>query len=674
MLTRIFLGSLCAALAGLASAAEYSPARLAAAPDAPVHRVIVQWKDDGRVQALSAAAPNAPAQRVRQLAASSGVAVTAVRDLAPRMQLLRLPQALRGAELNQAIASLQADARVQSVQPDLRKFALAVPNDPLFAGQWYLQAAEPAGINAVGAWDLSASSLGTVVAVLDTGVRFDHPDLKRASEAGKLLPGYDMIDADAAGLYATANDGNGRDADPSDPGDWVSAQDRSRPEYSACSETESSWHGTRVAGVIGALTNNSVGIAGVGWNAWILPVRVLGKCGGYDSDVIDGIRWAAGLPVAGVPDNPHPAKIINLSLGSATACTAAYQNVVDEVAARGVLLVSSAGNETGPVNEPANCTGVLGVGGLRHVGTKVGYSSLGEQVGISAPAGNCVNLTGACLFPISSTSNNGTTIPGSSIYTDQVTQVTVGTSFSAPLAAGVAALMHGVNGRLSAAALKARMQAGARPFPAADPSLPQCAPGLDPNGASGGQCNCTTATCGAGMLDALGAVNQALRPIADLTLPASYSPGQTLTLVGGASSASCNRTIASYKWEIVSGSGGFNGSTDTANAVVTAPASGSFTVRLTVTDDLGRLDTDTVVIGANAPTFPEASEASAGQACPTPITVAQDPGNGGGNGGGGGGGAAPGGGGGGGGAVGWELLALLAVAGGLMRRRQTAAR
>ena len=114
-----------------------------------------------------------------------------------------------------------------------------------------------------------------------------------------------------------------------------------------------------------------------------MPVRVLGKCGGRDSDILEAMAWAGGIHVAGVPDNPYPAKIENLSLGSSGPCSAAYASVIGELAARGVLVVASAGNEGGPVGSPANCAGAAAVTGLRHVGTKVGFASLGPQVAVA---------------------------------------------------------------------------------------------------------------------------------------------------------------------------------------------------------------------------------------------------------------------------------------------------
>ena len=268
-------------------------------------------------------------------------------------------------------------------------------------GQWYLRAPSNmpgtvmSAINAEAAWDITTGSSSVVVAVLDTGIRFDHPDLKTIANGGNLLAGYDMIaDAD------TSNDGDAaRDADASDPGDWIDQADIDAGKFGgACTAADigsSSWHGTQTAGLIGALTNNTIGMASVGRTVRILPVRVLGKCGGFDSDILAGMRWAAGIDIGGgVPVNANPAKVINMSLGGGTTCSAAYVSAVNEITARGVTIVASAGNSAGhAVSEPANCAGVIGVAGLRHIGTKVGFSDLGSQISISAPGGNCVNTS-----------------------------------------------------------------------------------------------------------------------------------------------------------------------------------------------------------------------------------------------------------------------------------------
>ncbi len=364
--------------------------------------------------------------------------------------------------------------------------------------------------------------------------------------------------------------------------------------------TDSSWHGTRVAGILGAITDNATGIAGLTWNGGILPVRVLGKCGGFDSDIMEGMLWAAGLHVAGIPDNPYPAKIVNLSLGSAGACPRSYRDVISRLTTAGVLVVVSVGNEGGPVDAPANCSGVAAVAGLRHAGTKVGYSSLGPEVALSAPAGNCVSSTGACLYPIDTTYNTGTTTPGVNSYTDQL-NYNIGTSFSSPIVAGIAALMKSVNGNLNSPQLIARLKEGTTAFPV-DGNVPTCHVPADANDVQDLECNCTTQTCGAGMANASKAVAAALRPIAIIVAPTSIAPGQNVVLQGGGSTAANLHNISAYSWSIIGGGSsppGISGA-NTATATVTAPTSGSYTVRLTVTDDAGRQDTADVVVRPTA--------------------------------------------------------------------------
>jgi len=315
----------------------------------------------------------------------------------------------------------------------------------------------------------------------------------RAGFGGRLLPGYDFVDQDLnpsngapLGTFLIANDGDGWDPDPSDPGDWISTTDQQNKTLfpvATCATQDSSWHGTRVVGVLGALTNNGVGVAGMTWNPYILPVRALGKCGGYDSDIMAGMQWAAGLSVSGVPDNPYPADILNLSLGggSGDPCPKSYQTLINTLNTLGVLVVASAGNESGPVDTPGNCAGVLAVAGLRNVGTKVGYSSFGPEVGVSAPAGNCVNSSGACLRSIDTTVNSGLTTPGTNGYTDQ-TNTNLGTSFSAPIVSGIAALMRAVNANLTPPQLIARIEATASAFPQPNSPIVIGVLGTDPFG------------------------------------------------------------------------------------------------------------------------------------------------------------------------------------------------
>jgi serine protease len=243
-------------------------------------------------------------------------------------------------------------------------------------------------------------------------------------------------------------------------------------------------------------------------------VRVLGKCGGYDSDITAGMLWAAGIDQAGLPGSATPARVLNLSLGGEGSCTAAYQDAVAEVRARGAVVVAAAGNSTGrAVGTPANCPGVIGVAGLRHVGSKVGFSDLGPEIAIAAPGGNCVNIERGqpCLYPLLTTSNSGETSPaaGGSIYTDSF-NISVGTSFATPMVAATAALILSVRPDLSPDQVKSALQSSARAFPSSgssngsDPTpVPQCQP---PSSQEQLQCYCVTGLCGAGMLDAAAAL------------------------------------------------------------------------------------------------------------------------------------------------------------------------
>ncbi len=533
-------------------------------------------------------------------------------QIADRMHVLQFDLDATGESQAQVMARLRADPEVEYVQPDRRRFAQGVPNDPLYTSQWYLQAAQPAAIRAEQAWDITTGSPNVVIAILDTGVRFDHPDLQAAAQGGRLLPGYDFVSS-----VAVANDGDGRDPDPSDPGDWVDDNDKQQTAFKDCDlSPSSSWHGTRVAGIVGARANNAAGIAGTTWLSPILPVRVLGKCGGFDSDIIPAMRWAAGLPVQGLPNNPYPARIINMSLGADGTCSTAYRDVIAELATHGVLVVASAGNDTGhAVSEPADCPGALGVAGLRHIGTKVGFSNIGPEIGVSAPGGNCVSSIGACLYSLDTTYDIGTTTPQAPGYTNQI-NANLGTSFSAPIVAAVAALVRSMNSHLTPAQTIVRIQQGATPFPRQS-GLANCENPATAATTDQLECNCTTSTCGAGMVNAYGAVSAALRPFVIATAsPSSPSQGQTVTLDGSDSFAADGRTIASYSWSVVSTATGNDfpaiAGANLASASFTAPAAGVITLRLTITDSEGVQDSADISVTTPTVATPAASNNGGG--------------------------------------------------------------
>lgn len=625
LLTRVLLplaAAACSLMAALpAAGAEPGPrlpARAAAPEDLSNARVIVKYRADSTMmRVLSARSTSAAGMQPLHAATLSQRLSLPLTDgpvLGSRTQSLR-GAGLSSAQLAQRLAALPD---VEWAVPDERRGIAAVPNDPYFgsgqtgalppAGQWYLRAptaALPSAINAVGAWDITTGAPSMTVAVLDTGVRLDHPDL-----AGKLLPGYDFVND-----TRYSNDGTGRDSDPSDPGDWTTAG------YCGSGEpaTTSSWHGTQVAGLIGAATDNGAGIAGTAWNVKVLPVRVLGRCGGEDSDIIAGMRWAAGLS-ADPYVNPNPARVINMSLGSTGSCPPSYRDAIAELNAAGVTVVIAGGNDTGhAVSVPANCAGAVAVAGIRHFGSKVGYSNVGPQMAIAAPAGNCVNESGSCLYPLMTTINSGGTAPAANTYSD-ASNYSVGTSFAAPLVAGTAALMLSVDPSLTPAALRQALQASARPFPGSG-SGAEVTTCRAPTTTDQLECYCTTSTCGAGMLDAAAAVAQVRAalvpaPVAAIRAePAAPAAGTVVTLTSEGSSASAGRSIASYRWAITAGGGiaSFSGATEGATATLQTSAAGSVTVQLTVTDSAGASgSTSTTLTVSAAPSTPVTPAGSGG--------------------------------------------------------------
>ncbi|HEY2969014.1 MAG TPA: S8 family peptidase [Casimicrobiaceae bacterium] len=376
---------------------------------------------------------------------------------------------------------LQIDSAVQYADPVRRAFPTRVPNDPLYSQQWALTGT-PGGINAPAAWDLQIGNASVTVAVVDTGIT-PHPDL-----AGRILPGYDFISD-----TSSANDGNGRDSDPSDPGDAT----RDNECGDGSPGEPSFFHGTFVSGLIAADTDNGVGIAGLDWNAKILPVRTLGKCGGTFDDILDGVLWAAGVPVAGVPPNPNPARVINMSLGGLGYCPQSLQDAVNTAMAQGAVVVVSAGNASVDVSNfnPANCSGVITVGASTRQGDIASYTNFGRRVDLSAPGGD-----GAMADWILSTGNDGTAGPGNPDY-----EFAVGTSFAAPYVSATASLIIARNANLTPGRIREIIVDTTRAF------------------AQGTDCG-NRGACGSGLLDASLALQS--------TIPAtSLAPAGTVPVI-----------------------------------------------------------------------------------------------------------------------------------------------
>lgn len=383
-----------------------------------------------------------------------GITLYFDKPLATGAYLLKQSTPLSSSRLNELIRDIAKDPAVEYVEPDAWMRRQFVPNDPDYQYTQWHYGSGVGGANLPAAWDISQGS-GVRVAVLDTGIT-SHPDLD-ANRVG----GYDFVSHPWVG-----NDGNGRDNDPSDPGDWVMYDDYYGYTYggffAGCNPDFSSWHGTHVAGTIAAVTNNATGGAGVAFGAKVVPVRVLGKCGGFTSDIADAIVWAAGGSVAGVPVNSNAASVINLSLGGGGACSNTFQAAINSARSRGATVVVAAGNEsTSTVNaQPANCEGVIAVAATTSAGgIDSNYSNFGPHVGLAAPG------TG-----IYSTVNTGSFSPVGPSYSWYE-----GTSMAAPHVAGVAALLLAQNPALTPNQVAARLKLGSKPFPA---SCPQCGAGL----------------------------------------------------------------------------------------------------------------------------------------------------------------------------------------------------
>ena len=419
-----------------------------AAPDwskAPVSRIIVKFKASPGASVQSRGVMKRSVLSVAS--EKSGAQLQTLRAMANGAQVVSLGEGKSLEEAQRVIKYLVTDPSIEYAEPDLLMVPMAAPNDPRYGDQWHYYEAT-GGLNVESAWDLGDGE-GAVVAVLDTGYR-PHADL-----VGNILPGYDFVSTADMG-----NDGNGRDADARDPGDAM--------EVGACGggfpdeEIPSSWHGTHVAGTIAALSNNGIGVSGVAPKAKIVPVRVLGKCGGFTSDITDAILWSAGLSVSGVPSNANPVDVINMSLGSSVpaSCSQSYSNAIAAARDEGVTVVVAAGNDNANADTypPANCPGAFTVAANNRSGGRAYYSNYGSVVDVAAPGG--AQFFGNDSNGVLSTSNDGADGPGSDNY-----QYYQGTSMATPHVVGVAALLYGVKSNITPDEVEDALRNSARAFP-----------------------------------------------------------------------------------------------------------------------------------------------------------------------------------------------------------------
>jgi serine protease len=343
---------------------------------------------------------------------------------------------------------IESNPAIEYAEPDKRVFPLYTPNDPRYGEQWHYFD-ESSGIRLPTAWD-RATGENVIIAIVDTGYT-EHADLLNNLQ----LPGIDVVFDSAI-----AKDGDGRDQDALDPGDWSES----------CGWNESSWHGTHTAGIAAAVGDNAIGVTGVAYNAKILPVRALGGCGGWLSDIADGIIWAAGGTLSGLPVNETPAQVINVSSGGdSNGCSQFMQDAVNTALERGSTVIAAAGNTNSDAAgvEPANCEGVITVAATDADGYRASFSNYGNLVDISAPG-----------VRVLSTLNSGTTTPENDDY-----EYYQGTSMAAPLVSGVAALLYSVRPDITPSEVEQVLKDNASPFP--------------------NECN----GCGVGLLDATASLN-----------------------------------------------------------------------------------------------------------------------------------------------------------------------
>lgn len=496
---------------------------------AVTNRLIVTYKSGARAASVDADA----GARVAALAARLRLDAKLVRRLGTGAALVDLGAAADARAIRETRDAFAADPEVAAVEREPVFTSDADPNDTYYPKQWNL-AATSAGMNVPAAWPVSTGA-GVTVAVIDSGIT-KHSDLDANSG-----PGYDFV-----GDKNRSGDGDGRDSDPTDEGTWFTDGHCGTGHKVG----KSGWHGTMVAGIVGAISNNAKGIAGVAPRVSIQSIRVFGSCGAVGGDILDAIIWASGGEVPGVPANTRPAKVISMSLGWGRRCNTSTQNAIDGALSRGTTVVASAGNSNRDAtnHSPSGCNGVISVAAGDSKGAKASYSNYGGGVTITAPGSG-----------IWSTTNTSTTTPGAEGY-----RAASGTSFAAPHIAALAALMLAKNPKLTPSQIQSIMKANARPLPAG------CPPG-----------------CGAGLADAAKTVAAVPKPptgTVTVTNPGTltgfrgWPVSWQIKVTSSDSSPVTFRATGLPAGLTISSSGQING---------TPGASGAFTVTVTATNSSG---------------------------------------------------------------------------------------
>lgn len=546
-------------------------------PAAQGTRFVIRYRDRA-VTAAGAASVSALSARVSAMSVRAGVNLTPLKVITGGSLVISAAKVMDAQEQRATALRIQAsDPNILSVEPDAWVTPMGTIesyNDPYAPQQWThrSRSLERGGANFEQAHKRSdgkkADGQGILVAVLDTGTT-KHPDAQGASE----VPGYDFVtDATYAG------DGGGRDADPTDPGDFC-----------ATSGSSSSWHGTAVASQIGAIANNNSGIVGAAPGARLMHARVLGRCGGWLSDTVDAIYWLAGTPVTGAPAVSERPKVINMSLGSALACPSYLQQAVDAANAAGIVIVAAAGNNgANAIHTPANCQGVVAVGAHTQSGDLASYSNYDVGMTLTAPGGGSCKQQAGCQS--AATLAAGTV--GKTVFESHAAaRYFNGTSAAAPQVAGAVALLLARAPSLTPAQVKTALQSSAAPH--------------------GADTFCATAgLCGVGLLDADALLSTVAAPVMSIDVVSGVSRTSTTepTLAGLArknSTVSFKVTNAGTNivWKQLSGprqtfTTATNGTSVQLNS---GSVSGVVELELTATDSSGKSQRSVVSYRVNEP-------------------------------------------------------------------------
>lgn len=508
-------------------------------------RLIVRYRDNAKSRKSTAEAGLAKA-RIHAAVKARGLVARELRTNGLGAQIWVLDKRMNNLDLQaMARAIAAADPDVEYAEPDRIVYPVTIPNDEKFSMQWNLHNTA-AGINAPGAWAYGITGAGVVVGVVDTGY-LPHFDL-----AANILPGYDFVDES----IMTFGDGDGRDPDAREPG--------------GLSCTNTYWHGTHVGATIAGVANNEIGFAGVAYGAKILPLRALGCTTGYESDAADAMLWGAGIYVPGLPYNPTPARVLNLSFGRADWCSSTHAGAVNAVRGRGVVVVAAAGNNASNNDQftPASCPGVISVAATDESGQKASFSNTGATVSLAAPGTN-----------ILSASNTGTFRPEEDMYS-----FASGTSQAAPHVAGVAALILQARPTLSGAAVEYILKTTTKPFPY----------------------GCYK--CGSGIVDAQAAVAKAL------SWSTTIMPDNIVKTRSGTGALSTSATVEpvgvapfTYAWSVTGDFSLYNAASPTVQVSTYLEVCGRYsttrqtgTLKVVVTDSRGMVTEDTAALNFSA--------------------------------------------------------------------------